>query len=384
MLYNVLVLNYEYPPLGGGAGVITQHLTEEFVSKGHHVTVLTAWYEGLEREEISGNKRIIRLPSRRSRLDRSNVREMYSYISQARQYVREHIHKDDFDICLANFTLPGGLIAMQLKEEIGLPFVVISHGHDIPWFYPRQMFLYHLGLYPLIWKICNRASRLVLLTPEMKRIADRFTGKVRSRKNVIIPNGLHEQRFEVDEKPHDKLKLLFVGRMVDQKDPFLFIRAMEALDRHDIPYEASMLGGGPLMKKIEYYLKQNRLEHVRFEGKVPHRIVIDRMKEAHVMLAPSTHEAMSVSILEALSCGLYVITTPISGNMDIVEENGTLVYSRHPEAFAAEVVKFYRTKFEQGYSRPPLPEAILKQYSWSVVADRYLDLFGDVFDELYP
>jgi glycosyltransferase involved in cell wall biosynthesis len=36
----LLILNYEYPPLGGGAGVITQNIAEGLAARGHNITVL--------------------------------------------------------------------------------------------------------------------------------------------------------------------------------------------------------------------------------------------------------------------------------------------------------------------------------------------------------
>jgi glycosyltransferase involved in cell wall biosynthesis len=379
LLYNILILNYEYPPLGGGAGIITRHLANEFAVEGHKVTVLTTFFEGLKECETEGNLTIIRLPSRRKRLDHSNIREMYSYMNLADQYAKSHFIKGQFDVCIANFTLPGGYVAMNLKRNIDLPFVIISHGHDIPWFYPKQMFFLHVAFYAFIRKICRASDRLVLLTDEMKDIADSFMGSVHCDKNVIIPNGIHEKTFDYGEKPHDRMKILFVGRMVEQKDPLLFLDAMKQLKESGVDFEARMLGGGPLMKKVRRYKDEHNLDMVQIDGKVAHNIVIDRMMESHVLLAPSTHEAMSVTILEALSCGLYIITTPISGNKEIVKYNGALVDSRVAEDYLKELLFFYHTVYDKNeFERKPVPEALLQEFNWKVVAEKYLSLFNEI------
>ncbi|MCP4125067.1 MAG: glycosyltransferase, partial [Bacteroidetes bacterium] len=167
MLYNILILNYEYPPLGGGAGIITSHLADEFTDAGHKVFVLTSWFEGLPEKEVTGNLTIKRLHTRRAKLDRSNVIEMYSYMRKALQYVKKQFKEGQFDVCLANFTLPGGIVGLKMKKELNLPYAIISHGHDIPWFYPKQMFFWHLAMYPIIKKVCLGSGRNILLTPEM-------------------------------------------------------------------------------------------------------------------------------------------------------------------------------------------------------------------------
>ena len=51
----ILVINYEYPPIGGGGGVICRDIAEEMVTLGHEVDVVTSMYRGLsEYEEVNG------------------------------------------------------------------------------------------------------------------------------------------------------------------------------------------------------------------------------------------------------------------------------------------------------------------------------------------
>jgi hypothetical protein len=47
----ILMLNYEYPPLGGGASPVTKSLSEELVKLGHTVYVITMGFKGLEQKE---------------------------------------------------------------------------------------------------------------------------------------------------------------------------------------------------------------------------------------------------------------------------------------------------------------------------------------------
>jgi glycosyltransferase involved in cell wall biosynthesis len=78
----LLILNYEYPPLGGGAGVITQIIAEGFAARGHNITVLTTWFSGEEEDSTRGNLRIIRLKSKRKVVYKSNPIEMLSWMKQ--------------------------------------------------------------------------------------------------------------------------------------------------------------------------------------------------------------------------------------------------------------------------------------------------------------
>ncbi len=58
----ILMLNYEYPPLGGGAGRISQNISEQLVDLGHQVTVITTWFDGTKEEDnIADKLTIIRI-----------------------------------------------------------------------------------------------------------------------------------------------------------------------------------------------------------------------------------------------------------------------------------------------------------------------------------
>ena len=64
----LLVLNYEYPPIGGGGGVISKYISEGLASMDYKITLVTVWLEGLQEVEETGNIKIVRLKSRRKKL----------------------------------------------------------------------------------------------------------------------------------------------------------------------------------------------------------------------------------------------------------------------------------------------------------------------------
>ena len=90
----LLVLNYEYPPLGGGAGVICKNIAEGLASLGHDITVLTTYYDGTETTCIENGVRVIRLKSRRKDIFQSNVREMLSWMITARRFLKKHLQTE--------------------------------------------------------------------------------------------------------------------------------------------------------------------------------------------------------------------------------------------------------------------------------------------------
>lgn len=115
----ILMLNYEYPPLGGGAGRICKNISEHLVLQGHQVTVLTTWFEGLNKyESVNQKPIIIRLPSSRKKLFQSNPFEMYDWIHKGWIFLQKHLTSESYDLVFANFTIPGGWLALKIKKKV--------------------------------------------------------------------------------------------------------------------------------------------------------------------------------------------------------------------------------------------------------------------------
>lgn len=378
----ILILNYEYPPLGGGAGIVTKHLAERFAQAGHQVHVVTTWFPGQPEFSSEGGLSIMRLPARRKFTYKSNPLEMLSWAYEAYKYFRKLPDERMFDICLANFTMPGGVVARYIEKRWNIPYVVLSHGHDIPWFAPSQMFLWHLCCYPFIKNIVAHAQRVVLLTPDLKRTADQFTGRRLSARNIIIPNGMLMDKYRVGfDTPDDVLQILFVGRMVEQKDPLTFVRAAKMINQIGIPVHFRMLGDGPLKEAVEKYILKHAIQNIEVMGQVSHYDVLKNYEQAHVLVLPSREEAMSLVILEAVSRGIYTITTEVSGNREIIQEgvNGDFAGYGDAKAIAHHIAAFYFEKFTQGYRYPrDVVDYLFDRYSWDKVVQQYLEQFSAI------
>lgn len=373
----ILILNYEFPPLGGGAGIVTKHLMDEFVKLGHQVTLVTTWFHGEEEFYRDEQVTIIRLKSKRAKAYASNPAEMYSWMKKAKRYADRHHFIAEHDVCLANFTLPGGEVADHIRELFGIPYVVLSHGHDIPWAHPSIMFFWHLLCYPWIKRICMHSSYNIVLSDQLKPMADRLTSDRHQSKNLVFNNGLYVDHFRKSFSG-EVLKIVFVGRLVQQKSPMVFLQAIRHINAMNIPYEVSILGDGALRDKMEEFILSNRLIHVNLRGKVSHADVFRELTSSHVLISSSESEGMALAILEALSAGVYVVATPASGNRELIIEdvNGNLVEFNKPDAIAEKVRLFYEDKFTKQYS---YPDDYLKKmedrYAWSSIAKRYEQLF---------
>jgi glycosyltransferase involved in cell wall biosynthesis len=411
----LLVLSYEYPPIGGGGGIICRNISENLARQGNEVTVLTTAppsasnpepaacnpvrparpggqhpatpsdrlvRAGSTRHQAPGNPLILRLSSKRKNTFQSNPVEMLSWIQTTKKFIEDTPGFVDFDICMAHFVLPGGEVAYWLKKKYGLPYVLISHGHEIPWVHPRQMLFLHIGAYFRLKKVCKHSALNFVQTAKMKANIDRFMGKKYPYKNVVVPNGVDPVKYHpAPGKRPQKLRILFTGRLVIQKDPMTFLKALRIFGRYTRNFEVHILGNGHLREKMERYVrKQGLTSYVKFPGKVSDTEMVPEYQAAHLMVAPSLNEGMSIAALEALSCGVYLMATRASGFEDMIQEgvNGEFIPFRNPPALAEQMVKFYKNRFSGRHSETQVHGVLPKIPGWKEISIEYRRILSGV------
>jgi glycosyltransferase involved in cell wall biosynthesis len=373
---NILLLNYEYPPLGGGAGVCSKYHAEGLALLNHKVTVITAWYNGYNEIEETGDLRIIRVRSLRKHIHKSNPLEMFSWALKTRKYYSTNLAKERFDICLTNFAIPGAIAADFIKKKYKLPYIIISHGQDVPWFFPRQLFFYHAALYFKLKAYFNRSLANILLTDSMKRSVDKMVSTKQRSKNIVIPNGCNIEFFKPDYSLRSAdFKIIFVGRLRQQKDPFTFLKALKILKQKNLNFSAKIIGDGPMRKGIENYIIRNGLnDFVKITGWVSKEKMLDEYRKSSLLVSTSLDEGMSIALLEAISSGIYVIATPASGNSEMISGNvnGEITAFGNHKELAERIEDFHQLKFKNDYKTPEwFLDAFRDKYKWSNIVSEY-------------
>jgi glycosyltransferase involved in cell wall biosynthesis len=376
------MLNNEYPPLGGGAGVCTRFHAEGLALLGHRITIVTAWYKGEKEYSENGNIKIVRLKSLRKTHFKSNPVEMLSWVYHAIKFIKTNVKTNEFDICVANFAIPAGIVSKFAKKKHNLPYIIISHGQDIPFFFPKQMLKYHLVTYFWIKAIIKRSEKLILLSKEMKANADRFVGKKSSDKNIVIPNGCDMKLFKPDfSKKGEKFIILFVGRLVSQKDPITFLKAINVVSKSIVNFEVHIYGDGPMLGTMKSFTKKANLRNIQFKGWVSKAEIIEAYQTASLQIVSSRDEAMSIAVLESLSCGQYIISTPVSGNTELIKNgvNGEFFNFGDYKSLAEKIWIFYHQKHinKINVSIEELNH-FRQKYVWNAIVKQYEDVLNNL------
>jgi glycosyltransferase involved in cell wall biosynthesis len=252
-----------------------------------------------------------------------------------------------FDLIDAHFSFPDGVAAAMLGKLFRCPsFITLRGTHD------QRHASYRLRRGQIQWGL-NAVTRVITVSESLRQFA---IGLGIDRERIrVIPNGIDPTRFFPGDRgmartrldlPSERTILLAVGSLVEAKGhrriiellPSLIVRCPRLLY---VAIGAELHGTGH-RKLLESLVARLRLnDHVRIMSSLPHPEIRDWMVAADLFCLATSGEGWCNAIMEALACGLPVVTTRVGGNPELVSDgrDGLLVPFWDAEAFRDSVVR---------------------------------------------
>ena len=377
---NLLLINYEYPPIGAGAGNATWHIACQLVRQGCKVVVLTSCYGHLNGRTIEDQVIVYRCPALRRRKERSNAFEMASYVLSASFLLPPILRKEMIQGVVVFFSFPSGPLGLLSKWMAKTPYIISLRGGDVPG-NETALDRFHQWLCPLRRHILRHSLAIVANSMGLKILsqqADPFPVQV-------IPNGVDVEFFRPKSHVSPIFRFLFAGRFQAQKNLFFLLQQMDQLAKSTtLPFELHLVGGGVQKKELISFANLLSIkEKIKWHGWCDKETIRHHYQMADCLVNPSLNEGMPNAVLEAMACGLPVIASNVMGNNSIVRDGqtGFLFELDQHQAFQQAL----RTLLEDkklgrrfGASARKWVEAC---FSWETVARGYLTLFQVTLDK---
>ncbi len=376
----ILFLNYEYPPLGGGAGNATFYLLREFSKMPDlEIALVTSSVDNQYHLEKAGeNIEIHRLPIGKRNLNMhfQTNRELLVYSWKAFWFSRKLIRKQKFDLALAFFGIPCGYIA----KKLGLPYIVSLRGSDVPFYNKRFNLLDKIFFRRLSRHIWKEAQSVVALSHDLVNLAKKSAP---NQKISVIYNGINTQEFYPDPETlagEKTFNILFVGRLIERKGAIYLFDAFRNISKEYAYLRLLIAGDGPMREKYEKFSRDNHLEEkISFLGAVDHNKIADLYRRSHVFVLPSLNEALGNVTQEALASGLPVITTG-TGAAELMRDNGFIVKKESTEDIQNCLRKIITNKeLRENMSRKS--RQLAETMGWSDATRRYAEVFRQTVSE---
>jgi glycosyltransferase involved in cell wall biosynthesis len=362
----ILMLNYEFPPLGGGAGNATYYMLKEFSKYPNlEIDLVTSSVDKFRIEKFSKNIIIHFLDiGKKGNLHYQSNKDLLTYSWKAYNYSKELIKTKEFDLCHAFFGIPCGYIAMKLKDEYNIPYIVSLRGSDVPFYNKRFYLLDSLVFKRLSKKIWKNAKSVIANSEGLRELA---LDSNPTQKISIIYNGVDINEFAPlkNKKIGDKIILVSTGRLIKRKGYNYLIKSISELKN----VELNLIGDGNLKDEL---VELSKIEDssVKFLGKINHEELPKYLQKSNIFILPSLNEGMSNSVLEAMACGLPIITTDTGGSKELIKNNGFIVKQADVNSLKNAIEEYLKNpeliKLHGDNSRK-----LAEKMSWENVAKEY-------------
>ena len=327
----ILILNYEYPPLGAGAAPVCRDLAVGMGKQRHQVTVVTMGFKGLPEYEVQDGVEIFRMKCLRLHEHSCSPLEQLSYIHNTERFLQTYLKTHHYDVCHTHFIVPTGPIALWIKKNYGIPYVLTAHGSDVEG-HNRKLSVrsMHRALRPAWRKIVREAYAAAAPSEHLMRLMKRvYPG----RRYLLIPNGLDIKKYASAGKQKEK-RILIMGRMQEFKNVQTILKAIARIPGEQWgEWHTDILGEGPFRKELEQMARKLGIgTRVSFRGWVDNGTPeqISYLKKAAVYITASRFENCPMAVLEAAAAGCCLLMSDIEGHRQFFK-NGPDSFFFQPE-----------------------------------------------------
>lgn len=370
----ILMLNCEFPPIGGGAANMNWYFLKEAANRGDiEIDLVTSGANHSSiNHDFGTNIRVWKLNVWKKNLHHWTLREMFTYLWRGYFLARKLISEHQYDLVHAIFGFPSGLIAYLIRKKV--PYVVSMRGSDVPYFNSRFSLSYKV-MTPLIKLIWESAIGLTSNSEGLKQLA------LESKPNIdikVIPNGVDVSEFSpYVSETGPGLKILTVARLIERKGIEYLIDAVSKLKMKMPELSLTIVGSGN-MKSIleEQAMKKMNSDSIRFLGEVPHNELAAIYSSHDIFVLPSFNEGMSNALLEAMASGLPIITTSTGGSKELLNGNAVLIEKGSSESILKALNSIiYDT--EKLVRMKGLSVERSRRFSWSKTTQEYIDFYNE-------
>ena len=247
---------------------------------------------------------------------------LWSYYRSALKVCREY----EVDIIHCQWVIPAGFIGALIKKKLKIPLVITSQGAELflPSKHPFSRFTK--------WTIQNTDY----LLPVSNQMAERASVFGANKKQVlVVPNAVDTIKFSPNLKenfrktlglPKKATVILTVRRLVKEKRVEDVIDAFSGISNGKDTYLV-IAGDGPELDHLKERVERlNLLDKVIFCGYVDNSDLPEIYSECDIYILSSQQEGLSLSMLEAMSSSLIVVSTESTGGEELIihEVNGYL------------------------------------------------------------
>ncbi len=256
--------------------------------------------------------------------------------------------------------------ALWYRQRYHVPYCITEHSSA---FGRHLLTPYELSSYQTLYR---HATYNIAVSQKLSHDLHHLSSKVFK----YIPNVIHTDFFlpPTHRTPSSTFTFINVAYLNDNKNHLLLIEAFAALCATHTAIHLHIVGSGSLYNRLQEKIRELQMhEQITLHGFATRDTVLDLLQHADAFVLSSHYETFGVAIIEAMSCGLPVISTKCGGPESIIINDtlGILVDNRH-EA----LVDGMQTIMQSNYNRDAIRAYVIQNFSEKIIGEKLVSLYN--------
>lgn len=260
-----------------------------------------------------------------------------------------------------------------LLKIIGKPFILVLRGGNLPDF--------SLAHERFVRKLFSCANVITSTSDYLKENLNSFSQDIK-----IIPNAIEIQNYPFDLRGKPRPKVVWLRAFHNIYNPSMVPEILSVLRSNGIKANCIMVGpdkdDGSLQNMLEVATKLNVKDQIEVVPGVPKAKVPGELSRGDIFLNTTNYDNTPVSVIEAMACGLCVVSTDVGGLPYLLEDgvDALLVPPDDPDAMAAAVLRLLKepnlaSKLSQNARKKA------EGFDWSIVLPMWEKLFKQIIED---
>lgn len=273
--------------------------------------------------------------------DGSRVKKIYRLISSVvifcckllfnRAIQVIHIHT------ASNFSFKRSAWFVNIARLFGKKIILHIHGGGFKDYFYRGNELF-------VNRVLNKCDRVVVLSNGWEQW---FRNEVKCEKVRVVPNVIPVPQPIESKRNDSTFHVLFLGLINEEKGIFDLVRAVAENRKRLLNRFQLHIAGNGMVERLEAEIQERDLQElIKYEGWVDSIAKHKLLSTCNALVLPSYTEGLPLSILEAMSYRMPIITTPVGGIPSVIEDgtNGFLIEPGNGEGFIEKIIQLIENR----------------------------------------
>lgn len=267
-----------------------------------------------------------------------------------------------------------GHLALWIKNKYGINYLITEHSTGfVSEIYNKEQLSY--------------AKQIFLEANYRLSVSNEFSKLLKQKFNMkfnYLPNSVDTEFFNLRniKKEKEDFNFINIAFLDKKKNHDLLIESFTELFFNNKNIKLLIVGDGPEYENLKNLIYKLNIENqIKLYGRANREEIKRLLSKSDAFVLSSKYETFGVVIIEAMACGLPVLSTKSGGPESIITNNelGLLVDNDDKDSFKNGLKKIYEEKYDKEYIR----EYVENNFSYKAVSSKLINIYKKILNNKF-